>query len=99
MTKRLQTVGNSSGIIIDKPVLVLLRISAETELDISTDVERLIVTPIRSDQDPQRELARAQKRTLKLMSEPSASWRSDDLVALHRLGEVTTSLLFIDLAK
>ena len=65
MTKRLQAVGNSSGIIIDKPILELLRITPETELDISTDGERLIVTPIRSDQARKRKLARAQERTLK----------------------------------
>ena len=46
MTKRLQAIGNSSGIIIDKPILELLRITPETELDISTDGERLIITPI-----------------------------------------------------
>jgi antitoxin component of MazEF toxin-antitoxin module len=65
MTKRLQAVGNSSGIIIDKPILELLRITPETELDISTDGERLIVTPVRPDTPRQRKLARAQARTLK----------------------------------
>ncbi|HKY39529.1 MAG TPA: AbrB/MazE/SpoVT family DNA-binding domain-containing protein [Polyangiaceae bacterium] len=65
MTKRLQAVGNSSGIIIDKPILELLRITPETELDISTDGERLIVTPVRTDSDRKRQLARAQQRTLK----------------------------------
>ncbi len=33
MTKRLQAVGNSSGIIIDKPILELLRIPPDTELE------------------------------------------------------------------
>ena len=65
MTKRLQAVGNSSGIIIDKPILELLRITPDTELDISTDGERLIVTPVRNDADRKRRLARAQQRTLK----------------------------------
>jgi antitoxin MazE len=65
MTKRLQAVGNSSGIIIDKPILELLRITPDTELDISTDGERLIVTPVRNDADHKRRLARAQQRTLK----------------------------------
>ncbi len=65
MTKRLQAVGNSSGIIIDKPILELLRITPETELEISTDGERLIVTPVRPDSPRQRKLARAQARTLK----------------------------------
>ena len=65
MTKRLQVVGNSSGIIIDKPILELLRITPETELDISTDGERLIVTPIRLELPRKQKLARAQERTLK----------------------------------
>ena len=64
MVKRLQAVGNSSGIIIDKPVLELLRINADTELDVSTDGERLIITPIRPDGARTRKLARAQARTL-----------------------------------
>ena len=63
MVKRLQAVGNSSGIIIDKPVLELLRITPETELDVSTDGERLIITPIRSVTHA-RKIARAQARTL-----------------------------------
>ena len=61
MVKRLQTVGNSSGVIIDKPILELLRITPETELDISTDGERLIITPLRSDAARKRKLARAQR--------------------------------------
>src|SRR4051812_6112450 len=64
MLKRLQTVGNSSGVIIDKPILELLRITPETELDISTDGERLIITPLRSDAARKRKLARAQERTV-----------------------------------
>ncbi len=64
MVKRLQAVGNSSGIIIDKPVLELLRITSETELDVSTDGERLIITPIRSDGARARKIARAQARTV-----------------------------------
>ncbi len=47
MTKRLQSVGNSSGVIIDKPILELLGITPDTELDFSTDGERLIITPVR----------------------------------------------------
>ena len=64
MVKRLQAVGNSSGIIIDKPVLELLRITPETELDVSTDGERLIITPIRPDDARARKFERARARTL-----------------------------------
>ena len=62
MVKRLQAVGNSSGVIIDKPILELLRITSETELEISTDGERLIITPLRSDSVRKRKLARAKER-------------------------------------
>jgi antitoxin component of MazEF toxin-antitoxin module len=64
MMKRLQAIGNSSGLIIDKPILELLKITPETELDISTDGERLIITPVRGETSRKRKLARAQARTL-----------------------------------
>jgi antitoxin MazE len=64
MTKRLQAVGNSSGVIIDKPILELLRITSETELEVSTDGERLIITPLRPAAARKRKLARAQQRTI-----------------------------------
>ncbi len=64
MVKRLQAVGNSSGVIIDKPILELLRITPQTELDISTDGERLIITPIRPASDRKLRLEQAQQRTL-----------------------------------
>ena len=54
MVKRLQAVGNSSGLIIDKPILKLLRITSETDLDVSTDGQRLIITPLRSDDSRKR---------------------------------------------
>jgi len=64
MSKRLQTIGNSSGVIIDKPILELLKITPETELEISTDGERLIITPIRHEDERARRIALAQARTL-----------------------------------
>ena len=64
MVKRLQAVGNSSGIIIDKPILELLRITPETQLEVTTDGERLIITPIRAETIRKGRLARAQSRTI-----------------------------------
>lgn len=64
MVKHLQAVGNSSGIIIDKPILELLRITPDTKLDISTDGERLIITPIRQEATRKNRLAQAQARTV-----------------------------------
>jgi antitoxin MazE len=65
MTKRLRAIGNSAGIIIDKPILELLKITPDTELDLSTDGERLIITPIRTPAARKAAPARAQSRVLR----------------------------------
>ena len=64
MVKRLQAIGNSSGLIIDKPILELLRITPETELDVSTDGERLIITPLRKPAGRRDRIAQAQARVV-----------------------------------
>lgn len=43
MQKKLSKIGNSLGIIIEKPILELLRIDKDTVLDVSTDGEALII--------------------------------------------------------
>ncbi len=43
MIKTLTKHGNSLALIIDRPILDLLKIDIETPLDISTDGERLII--------------------------------------------------------
>ena len=48
MQKRLTKIGSSLGIIIDKAVLDLLRISADTPLDVSTDGDCLTLRPVRT---------------------------------------------------
>jgi antitoxin component of MazEF toxin-antitoxin module len=45
MVKKLTRHGNSLALVIDRPILDLLRIEAETPLDISTDGRQLIVAP------------------------------------------------------
>lgn len=65
MTKRIRAIGNSAGIIIDKPILELLKITPETELELSTDGERLVITPIRSPAARKAALAKAQRRVVK----------------------------------
>jgi antitoxin MazE len=49
MVKTLTPIGNSLGVIIDKPILDLLRIDRETRLDISTDGEALVIRPVREE--------------------------------------------------
>ena len=49
MRKNLIAIGNSLGLVIERPILELLRISRDTELEISTDGDRLIIQPIRNE--------------------------------------------------
>jgi antitoxin component of MazEF toxin-antitoxin module len=46
MVKRIVPIGNSYGLIIDKAILELLKITPDTELELSTDGTRLIVEPL-----------------------------------------------------
>jgi antitoxin MazE len=50
MLKTLTRHGNSLALVIDRPVLDLLKIDAETPLDISTDGQVLVITPVRDEQ-------------------------------------------------
>jgi antitoxin component of MazEF toxin-antitoxin module len=59
MTKRLSAVGNSAAIIIDKPILDILDIGMETELNIHTDGQNLIISPIKKDQERRVQAAHA----------------------------------------
>ena len=49
MTKKLVQHGNSSALIIDKPILDLLKIDMNTQLEITTDGTQLIIKPIFQD--------------------------------------------------
>ena len=49
--KKLTRHGNSMALVLDKPILELLDIDAETPLDISTDGKSLVITPV---SDPKR---------------------------------------------
>ena len=48
MVKRLTKHGNSLALVIDKPILDLLNIDQDTPLDIVTDGQRLLVSPVQS---------------------------------------------------
>jgi len=52
--KKLTKHGNSLALIIEKPILEMLRIDADTPLDISTDGDVLIIKPQRSQGDTQK---------------------------------------------
>jgi antitoxin component of MazEF toxin-antitoxin module len=48
MVKKLTKHGNSLALIIDRPILDLLKIDPETPLNVSTDGKQLIVAPANS---------------------------------------------------
>ncbi len=45
MIKKLSTIGNSLGLVIERPILDLLNITKDTPLEIKTDGEALIIRP------------------------------------------------------
>ena len=47
MIKRLTKHGNSLALVIDRAILELLEIEPDTPLDISTDGQALVITPVR----------------------------------------------------
>ena len=49
MIKRLIAIGNSLGLIIERPILELLDIDKETPLEVRTDGEALIIRPQRKN--------------------------------------------------
>jgi antitoxin MazE len=46
MIKKLVTHGNSAALIIDKPILQLLKIDEDASFEISTDGRNLILSPV-----------------------------------------------------
>ncbi len=64
LTKKLTAIGNSYGIVIDRPILDLLGITPETELELTTDDgQRIVVEPKRLTKRARLEAAHA--RTVK----------------------------------
>ncbi|HET7710855.1 MAG TPA: AbrB/MazE/SpoVT family DNA-binding domain-containing protein [Thermoanaerobaculia bacterium] len=57
MRKRLTRTGNSLAIVLDKPLLEATGIDEETEVEISTNGEIIVLTPVR-DRKRQRKLKR-----------------------------------------
>lgn len=65
MIKTLTKHGNSYALVIDKPVLELLRVTPETPFEIITDGQCLVLTPVRDakeDKEFQDALAMVHKR-------------------------------------
>ena len=75
MIKTLTSHGNSAALIIDKALLEILRIDMDTPLEIVTDGENLIISPVRDDAQHQRVTQALEKvnarhgKTLKRLAE------------------------------
>ena len=64
MKKNLTVIGNSLGIIIEKPILDLLGINRETQLKMITDGNRLILEPVK-EEDKTAKIKAATRRVMK----------------------------------
>jgi antitoxin component of MazEF toxin-antitoxin module len=49
LVKKLSAVGNSLGLIIERPILELLDITRDTPLEVTTDGEALIIRPVKKE--------------------------------------------------
>lgn len=48
MVKKLTKTGNSLALVLDKPILERLRIDVNTPLEVSTDGEVIVISPVRN---------------------------------------------------
>jgi antitoxin component of MazEF toxin-antitoxin module len=49
MVKKMIQHGNSSALVIDKPIMELLNITPDTPLELATDGKNLIISPVREE--------------------------------------------------
>jgi antitoxin component of MazEF toxin-antitoxin module len=54
MIKTLTKHGNSYALVVEKPILELLRVSPETPFEIVTDGQCLVLTPVRDSAEEQK---------------------------------------------
>ena len=67
MIKKLSAVGNSLGLIIERPILDLLDITKDTDLEVTTDGEALIIRPVKISK--KERIRAAAKRMIKAHDE------------------------------
>lgn len=48
MTKKLTRTGNSLALVLDRPILEATGIDADTPLEVSTDGDVIVISPVRS---------------------------------------------------
>mgnify|MGYP003565987216 CR=1 FL=1 len=73
MVKTLSAIGNSLGLIIERPILDLLNIDKDTKLEVKTDGEALIIRPVRESRRTQ-----VKEATERLMNNHDDSLRKLD---------------------
>ncbi len=74
MVKKLSPMGNSLGLLIDKPILELLNITADTQLEVITDGSNLIIRPLRTGhagrvQEAHRAVMKAHDKAFRKLAE------------------------------
>lgn len=75
MRKNLTVIGNSLGLIIEKPILDILGISRDTELEMKTDGRRLVIEPVEADSQKERvrsisrKLIKSHEKTFRKLAE------------------------------
>jgi len=73
MKKKLSTVGNSLALIIERPILDLLGIDKDTELEVRTDGEGLFIKPMKKSHrervaDSTERMMNVHKKTLRKLA-------------------------------
>lgn len=61
MIKKLVAHGNSAALIIDKPIMDLLKVDMATPLEVSTDGKNLIISPVENEKRGKRFRAALEK--------------------------------------
>lgn len=54
MIKKLVSHGNSAALIIDKPIMELLKVNMKTSFEVTTDGRNLIISPVESGKREKR---------------------------------------------
>ncbi len=75
MIKKMVTHGNSAALIIDKPILQLLKIDENAPLELTTDGSNLIISPI-DDERRERKFKSALERVNKKHGKHYKNWQS-----------------------
>ena len=75
MIKKLVSHGNSAALIIDKPIMELLKVNMKTPFEVTTDGRNLIISPVESGKREKRfrtaleQVNKAHGKTLKKLAQ------------------------------